>query len=290
MRASRSAWSRCMRAPAASAMRSDEGGGLRLPADHLVLGGVGGPGRVAEQPGQLGAPGEHPREHLEVGRVGALPLQAPEPLAQRGALGPGHHRDVVGGVGGDGHQAVLARAGGRAASPRAARPARPGRPAAASRRRGRCGRTPARCGPARRAARAPAPGWRSSRSTPARRKSRSALLDQEAGDGVGAREVDPGQRLVQPAVEREPGLEGVDLLLVPLGRVAHLGRGVDVAEQARLGRGVSELGEGVVEEAAAPRRGGATAVARSRSTFSPAARMASASGRQLRSPPWSPGS
>ena len=225
----------------------DEGGGLGLPADHLVLGGVGGPGRVAEQPGQLGAAGEHPREHLQVGRVGPLPLQAPEPLPQGGAPGPGHHRHVVGGVGGDRHLAVGA--------------GRP-RPQPVLGQAGQLRRVDAQLlhvvadvAPellpdahqlvAQRAH--PRPGGLVAVHAGAPEVAQ-ALLDQEARGGVGAGEVHAGERLVQPAVEREPGLEGVDLLLVPLGGVPDLGGGVDVAQQAGLGGGVPEPGEGVVEE------------------------------------------
>ncbi len=203
---------------------------------------------MAEQAGQLGAAGEHPRQHVEVGRVGPLPLEAPEPLPEVGALGPGDHRHVVGGIGGDAHLAVVA---GRArAQPVGGEAGQLG------------GLDPQLLHvvadvPAELLADADQLLAQLPHAGPRRVVPIDAgppevaepLLDHPARDRVGAGQVDPGERLVQPAIQGELGLEGVELLLVALRGLARLGGGVDVAHQAGLGGGVAEQREGVVVEA-----------------------------------------
>ena len=71
----------------------DEVGDVLRAADHLVLGRVLGPVRVAEQGGQLVPALEQRRQYVHVGRIPALAEQPPQLLAGGRVVGVGQERD-----------------------------------------------------------------------------------------------------------------------------------------------------------------------------------------------------
>src|SRR5690606_28164080 len=71
-----------------------------LGADHLVLGGVRRPGRVAQQGGQLVASGQEPVQDVDVVRVAALAEECPQPPPRVGVVCVGQKRQHIGVVGG----------------------------------------------------------------------------------------------------------------------------------------------------------------------------------------------
>ena len=243
-----SGWSTRSRASSTSRSRSagllrdlgdpvDELRDRRALADHLHAGVVVGPGVVADQPGQLLAQLEQLLEQRA--RCAGQPWlrNAATICAAHVAVGAeGAHRDGVGVVGGDGDQAVVV--GGVGVEPVLRQAAEP-----LGRRRGwavlssrmfllNSWPTTVICSlisviRAR---------VSSSRSTPARRKSRQGLVEQPRGLGVERGGVEGREHVVQLAVEAQLGVELLHLLDGGLAAGAHGLVGVHLAEQRAAGR------------------------------------------------------